>query len=337
MDGQAVTRYPDDLGAELDPVREAAGEWLSLLHSGEDDPALEAGFRDWLDADEGHRAAFMAMTSTWEMLGAAGEQWQAAERRRGQRRRVLAGAVAVSVAVAAGLGQWLMTDRAEVFETRHGEQRTAMLADGSRLVLNTDSRVVVRYAAHRRAISLERGEAAFDVAHDTTRPFVVTAGREDVVAVGTSFTVRMENSLDPRVTLMEGRLKLVAANDRSGGGQAVMLHAGQRWSPGQGISTLAPGETEASGAWRRGEVVFDNTPLPEAVREMNRYSAAPILLDVVRAENFRISGVFRLEDGPVFAHTLAGLYGLTAEERDGAIHILGEPQNNFSGKVRNGG
>jgi transmembrane sensor len=114
------------------------------------------------------------------------------------------------------------------------------------------------------------------------------------------------------------------------------MRAGQRWTPVRGVSTLNPGDVEEASAWRRGEIVFDETSLAEAVKEMNRYNAARICLDVSRAEDFKISGIFRLDDGAAFARTLAGLYGLTVEERDSAIHIVGEPRPpiNFEGQVQ---
>jgi transmembrane sensor len=332
-----VTGYLPDPEFDAERVRKDASDWLVVLRSSARSPEMEAEFRDWLQADPTHGEAFFGVTRTWELLGAAGEELRTAQRGQRMRRRVLASAVAACVVAAVGVGAWLAVTPVQTFETRHGEQRTVRLSDGSRLALNTDTKVVVRFLPHRRSLRLDRGEAAFDVAHDASRPFVVTAGRESVTAVGTSFTVRMLSGPDLSVTLAEGRLKLTpAVAAEAASAPPVLMHAGQRWTPARGVSTLEQGDLDEASAWRRGEVVFNDISLAEAVKEMNRYSAARIFLDVSRAEEFKISGIFRLDDGAAFAKTLAGLYGLTVEERDSAIHIVGEPrpQINFEGQVQ---
>ena len=73
---------------------------------------------------------------------------------------------------------------------RVGEQKNITLADGSKLHLNTDSIVTVDFTENARNIVLLRGEAHFDVAHDTSRPFTVTAGNNTVTAVGTAFNMQ---------------------------------------------------------------------------------------------------------------------------------------------------
>ena len=79
----------------------------------------------------------------------------------------------------------------QVYVTQIGEQQTIVLPDQSQILLNTDSRVAVSYQADRRLLTLHKGEAHFDVAHDAKRPFDVYAGGGRVNAVGTAFTVRM--------------------------------------------------------------------------------------------------------------------------------------------------
>lgn len=75
------------------------------------------------------------------------------------------------------------------YQTRVGENTTIELPDSSKLVLNTNSFVVVRYSAGARIIELQRGEINIDVAHDTSRPLSVIAGGKIIQAVGTAFNV----------------------------------------------------------------------------------------------------------------------------------------------------
>ncbi|MEJ1961315.1 MAG: FecR domain-containing protein [Gammaproteobacteria bacterium] len=66
------------------------------------------------------------------------------------------------------------------------------MRDGSAITLNTDSQLRVALTEAERRVDLKQGEAFFEVAKDSTRPFVVEAGRKRVVAVGTKFSVRRD-------------------------------------------------------------------------------------------------------------------------------------------------
>ncbi|MFX9169461.1 FecR domain-containing protein, partial [Acinetobacter baumannii] len=88
------------------------------------------------------------------------------------RRRWLAGG---GLALAAGLAGLSLTPLATRLRADHatgvGERRDLALADGSHVLLNTDSALSVDYTADRRGVALQRGEAFFAVARDPARPF----------------------------------------------------------------------------------------------------------------------------------------------------------------------
>src|SRR5690606_20728867 len=119
----------------------------------------------------------------------------------------VAAALAASLVIALG-GVWWLTEVRGAYATRPGEQKVATLKDGSRIALNTDTRLDVRFDAGRRRIRLDRGEAMFEVAHDADRPFVVVAGDTRVQALGTVFIVRRTGD-DVVVTLVKGRVAVV--------------------------------------------------------------------------------------------------------------------------------
>src|SRR5690606_18195659 len=85
------------------------------------------------------------------------------------------------------------------------ERLAVPLDDGSLLTLNTDTRAVVRYRDGIRGVTLQKGQALFEVAKDPSRPFVVTAGQRTVTALGTAFDVRLSESRF-EVTMLEGRV-----------------------------------------------------------------------------------------------------------------------------------
>ena len=97
----------------------------------------------------------------------------------------------------------------QIYSTALGEQRLAELPDGSTLQLNTNTQVEVDFSKGLRKIRLLKGEAHFDVAHNPSRPFEVYAGDGMVKAVGTAFSVYLNNH-DVEVTVTEGRVELAS-------------------------------------------------------------------------------------------------------------------------------
>ena len=163
------------------------------------------------------------------------------------------------------------------------------LNDGTRVYLNTATRIVIHYDRFTRRVELETGEALFDVAKATDRPFIVSAGDRQVTALGTSFLVRRD---DQRlaVTLVEGRVRV---------NQKFTLTPGERLTltPG-GAARLGEPPLDKATAWRRGQVVLDDTPLAVAVAEMNRYSPIQLEIEQPEAGSLLISGLFQAGTPP---------------------------------------
>lgn len=290
-------------------------------------PALEA----WLAETPEHAAAFERANAVWAILPRAASHrpdevaLQSPPRRPVARTftRPVIAAIAACLSLLAGLGVlwWSLAD-AGAYATRVGEQRVATLQDGSRIALNTDSQVDVRFDSGRRRIELDRGEAMFEVAHDAERPFIVIAGDTRVVALGTVFTVRRTRD-DVVVTLIKGRVAVShqGARDTPAADAVVTLRPGEKLTESvNGPSRIEPESIERATAWRRGQTVFQDTPLGLAVAELNRYGGPPIVVDDPRLAALPISGVFATNASD-FAEAAAALHGLRLERRGKSLHI----------------
>lgn len=299
-----------------DPVAADAAAWLVRLQAAPREPAVEASFRAWLSGGDDRVDAFSRATEIWEALGGVAPTWAQTEGRRKRRRGMAASAAAACMVI---LGAWFVVNLPPIYRTAVGEQRVVRLNDGSAVTLNTASRIDVHFSDARRVVELERGEAYFDVARDTGRPFVVEAGGEQVKALGTTFIVR-RNPNDVEVTLLSGIVD-VSRDDGAGGGGPVTLSPGQRLRTGKsGGARIDRPQLEQVAAWRHGELLLDDTPLAEAVAEMNRYSRRPIVLETAPPADIHISGVLKVGDSASFARTLASLYGMQlVESRDGFL------------------
>jgi transmembrane sensor len=308
-----------------EPVRAEAAVWLARLHSDHRSADVERGFRAWFAADPLHAAAFERMTQSWEATRALRSEQisrpsaDAASRGRGTRRAAFI-ALAASIAALSVAGGWFLGSSREavhapVIETALGERRSLVLADGSKVVLNTDSRIEVAFDSKARRIRLERGQARFDVAKAAGRPFIVSAGGKSIVALGTAFDVRWTDA-KLSVVLFEGRVSV-----SSGGGVpllnpkvAVTLEPGNRAQFERSAVTVRPvGRLEREEAWVGGRAVFEGTPLSEAIAEMNRYTHRRLQLTDPAIGQWRISGTFSVEDVDAFARSLSDLLPLHAE------------------------
>jgi transmembrane sensor len=234
-----------------------------------------------------------------------------------------------------------------VVATAVGEQRQLVLADGTRVFLNTDTRIVVKYDKQARRVELRRGEALFNVARRSDWPFIVTAGDRQVKALGTSFVVRKDVER-LAVTLVEGSVLVSpalpeqiqptidapgaieqtpasTALDARGAGE-FKLAAGQRLTFDAGsVTRLDTPSIEKTTAWRRGQVILDDTPLQAAVIEMNRYYEAKLIVADPDAAALPINGLFQAGDSAHFANAVAQAYGLVVIERGNEIVLSGKP------------
>ncbi|AYG95648.1 FecR family protein [Brevundimonas naejangsanensis] len=232
---------------------------------------------------------------------------------------IAAGATAL-VALAL-FASWAM-DRPLDYATATGEQRTLRLADGSRVILDTGSRVSVRLRPDRRSVTLVSGQAFFDVEGDPARPFVVTAGDTTVTAVGTRFDVRRLGQ-GARVTLVEGRVDVGSPGTAR---PVWSLAPGQQVVTTQGAPEVRTVDAARETSWTTGRLVFAATPIREAVAEVSRYSDRRIELKDGGIAQIPVSGAFDTGDTEAFIAALSDLYGVTASRSpDGAI-ILRAPE-----------
>ena len=211
--------------------------------------------------------------------------------------------------------------------TTAGYER-ARLDDGSTLELNTASAARVQFTTAERRVELESGEAHFEVAHDTVRPFVVNAGGVAVRAVGTAFNVRFVSGA-VEVTVTEGKVTVGSALSASG---PTLVAANQRLAiplvpaaaPAPVIEPLAPSDVRAVLAWQRRATDFSDTPLAEVTARFNRHNALQLVITDPALGSRRIGGIFALDDVEAFVRLLER-DGIIRAERRGDTLLLRAP------------
>lgn len=284
--------------------------WAALGELRESRPVLEA--RDYLAAQESRQEPALAWRRFWA------DAWP---------RTALAGTLGTALAGALAAVTLLfvhMYPGSQTLETGVGEVRRATLADGSVVTLNTDSRLRINVGREAREITLVAGQARFDVAHDASRPFRVSAGDITVTALGTAFDV-IALPRRTAVTLIEGKV-VVEAEDEPGRratvssvlapGQQVALYRG-------GLTRPRPARLEATLAWQNQLVDLSDMKLADALEEVNRYSDTKVVVADPSLANEQVSGVFKAGDVEAVSAALRAYFGLVILRRGHDEIVLG--------------
>ena len=321
-----MTRNDEDVIS----IPEQATRWWDVLRSGEASAAEKREFASWVIQVPEHVEATLRMARVHKALSRPGVRWPdttpetlireakaaseevifplarlreapPAPRRPPGMRIAFGVAAALLLAVCV---TWLGLVRPEQFQTEVGEQRSVMLADGSRITLNTASRVDVRFSRDRRLVELDEGEAIFDVARDAQRPFDVRVGGVVVRAVGTRFNID-RRAARTVVTVMEGHVSVRAGGARVT--QSRELYVGDQVV----IGDAGPGQvrkgtdlTEVT-AWTQRELVFRRRSLGEIAEEFNRYNLARLEIRSPTLQRREVTGIFRTDDLASFVAILA--------------------------------
>jgi transmembrane sensor len=310
-------------------LRQDVLEWFVRRNREEWQAADEREFQAWLVADARHRAAYRQWESRWAALDAISPEtvatWRSgfagskgAPTRRGFLKPAFAVAAA-GMAVGGGFLGWRHLQAQPVFEqafaTPRGQQLDLPLPDGSRLRLDTATRIEIRLFRDRREVTLLDGQAVFAVQSDTGRPFDVLAGPLRVRVVGTRFAVRYTPGIagaeGARVSVEEGKVHVMRKEaernaEKDAAKKGVFLAAGQQVES-DALGALAavssvPGEGIAP--WREHRLSFVDTPLSRALAELERYGNTGLVVKDPLVAALRLSGTFDPRDARTLRRAL---------------------------------
>ncbi len=322
---------PSSSCGNRDAIEAEAARLLARLNSAptsEDESEICA----WVESDPRHAVAFARAETAWEAaerlksaaadisLPPLAEIVSEEQQRRLSRNIMIAAAVAVLFFLVAAIVTVRTFSGIDRYQTGIGEYRDIALDDGSTLHLNSDSEAEVRFTSNGRKVRIVKGEASFDVAHDSKRPFDVEARSAMIRAVGTAFNVRMRPSI-VELTVTQGTVTV-----HSGGGAAQKVAAGSGaviQPRNVALTRLAPRLIDQRTAWREQMVELDGETVEQAAGEFNRYRAAPILIGDTRVSSLRIGGCFRTSDSREFLSALQLSLPIRAVHgEDGSVMLL---------------
>lgn len=232
-----------------------------------------------------------------------------------------------ALAAMIGAGFWLVTPgliqnlQADIVSSRDLVSEIT-LPDGSRAYLGADTALALDFADGRRALTLLRGEAYFDVRHSTTTDaqgqFTVHVGPDQVRDIGTRFNVERQSS-GAIVTVTQGEVEVQGSLDPS----AQRLLEGDRLVLSDGhAQTATSSDPEAVLAWMDGRLVVEGARLDEVARTLERHAPGRIILRG-HAQNRLISGTFPLGDVDGTLETMAAALDLSVIRITPYLIIIG--------------
>jgi transmembrane sensor len=339
-----------------DFARQAAATWHDRLQRENVSDETRQAFNLWLAQSPEHERAYAAIDRAWSVLQAGVHEpeilalrHEAAlrlSRAASRSLRPLRFATAVALVLALGgiatllvthslaersILAWVLepsnTETERIYTTTVGERLVVTLLDGSQVTLDTQSQLRVAWSKRERNMKLVRGQALFEVAKDRTRPFVVEARKQRLVALGTAFDVRVEDG-QMKVTMIEGTVRVEPATATSDSrttplSPARILTAGEQLVvDAQSEDHIHPADPDRATSWRRGQIIFDDTRLADAVGELNRYSETQIVLSDPTLADLRLSGAFATGRPNVFVEAVTGYFAVAVASRDSQSIVL---------------
>ena len=321
------------------PLEDAVAYWLAR-HDADPATAADPAFLAWLARSERHAQAWRRGQAVWgqalddmegDPLADALRASALAARPPTWPKALVAASIAAVVLLGAAGGWRYWSGREQPaasqvasasatlprLATRVGERRALTLSDGTRLDLDSDTRIDVAFNDKARRLILLKGRAYIQVGHDAARPFSVDAGDQTIVDRGTAFAVRFEPGTIA-VMLAQGSVAIgaqgAAPDHELKPGQRLVLQAGRP-------DRVEPFDLATAFAWRDGFVEFSDTPLADAVAEMNRYGGSKMVIVDPRVRALKVSGRFKLGEPERFLRTVSLLLPVRAVRVGDTIEI----------------
>ncbi len=334
-----------------DERMEAANRWIVMVDEGLSADDLRA-LEDWLAEDPKNLPELLDAARVWDRtdkLSRLAELFPEPVTRRRYKPRLIPAVVAAGLIVMVVSVFFLTTssvpDRDErellsvmqserTYETEIGEQSTALLPDGTAVVLNTNTRVAVTYTAGARVLNLERGEIHIEVAEDPSRPLSVIAGDRIVQALGTAFSIEITHDQKIELVVTEGKV-VVGVHETHAAQSAVppilaqspsnTVAAGEELllgTPEEVVTPVSIEDIEVKLSWREGSLIFRGEPLEEALTEVERYTTVEFVFMDEELKKRSVSGRYRAGDVDALLTVLRINFDISYEYSDDGRVLL---------------
>lgn len=291
---------------------EEAARWLAALDAGS---ATREDFEAWRAADSRRAVAFAQVVDAFEQIEPLRALHDPLPRpSRLNRRNMLRGGMLAGGIVLAGGTVAMQAAARDHAETGVGQRRTVVLADGTRVSLNTDTRISWRIKGTTRSLWLERGEIGLDVRAVAGPALRLSANGMRFDLEPGIFNARREPET---VALLVLKGTAETGHRQVGEGALVQVIGGDL--------AVRPAEAVAidrARSWRNGQLVFEGESLDFVVSEFNRYLDDKLVVADPRLSRIRLGGRFTNTDPAELLKALEASFGIHARRAESGAIML---------------
>lgn len=289
----------------------------------------------WLRADERNMRYFIELKQVWvlqnmpdipptaeqmrQLAGICGASVPVAKTTRSIWRRSMVAAVMVALL---GLNIYLLADKLNSVKPLEEEGRVLLadlpgaykhtvytnkgtkarfdLPDGSKVWLNADSRITFpdKFLGTTREIELS-GEAFFDVVSDSLNPMIISTNKQlKVKVLGTKLNIKSyDNDAESVTTLVSGEVELL--HDKTGLQKTVLAKLQNEQSyilrNNERRGLVQRSDTTKQIAWKNGYLIFEETPLSEVIKQLERWHGAKFMIEDASILDYKYTAEFHSE------------------------------------------
>ncbi len=286
----------------------------------------------WMESDPGNKQFLLKERKLYNAVLLHGEDKQVQQQAGRQQyflRRGIARflRVAAMIVVAFGLGYFWQSEKTEgpiamqTISVPAGQCVNVTLPDGSNIWLNAQTTIQypVSFNKENRQIKLD-GEAYFNVAKDSKRPFIVNTKECSVEVLGTKFNIDAYSSRDKFETvLMEGSVKVSMLDDPT---QAVSLKPNNKVYRSNGKLLTQKVSNYERYRWKEGLICFVDEPFKVVMEDFEKFYGLTIVVNNQKVTQYLYTGKFKQTDGVDYALSLLQKNIHFTYQRDRENHIV---------------
>ncbi|WP_304252273.1 FecR family protein [Parabacteroides gordonii] len=286
----------------------------------------------WMESDPGNKQFLLKERKLYNAVLLHGEDKQVQQQAGRQQYFLHRGIarflrVAAMIVVAFGLGYFWQSEKTEgpiamqTISVPAGQCVNVTLPDGSNIWLNAQTTIQypVSFNKENRQVKLD-GEAYFDVAKDSKRPFIVNTKECSVEVLGTKFNIDAYSSRDKFETvLMEGSVKVSMLDDPT---QAVSLKPNNKVYRSNGKLLTQKVSNYERYRWKEGLICFVDEPFKVVMEDFEKFYGLTIVVNNQKVTQYLYTGKFKQTDGVDYALSLLQKNIHFTYQRDRENHIV---------------
>lgn len=199
-------------------------------------------------------------------------------------------------------------------------QNDIILPDNSKISLDANTTIKIKYYKNKRVVDLSRGKAIFEVASNLEQPFIIQTDRINVKVLGTKFEVVNFDEII-QINVLEGKVSVSKAKEDN---KALsIVTKGQSLQLDKNANLISQKSVNVAKLlqWREGKYSFQQTKLKEILDEFSKHIDVNVTFEKENAKNYPISGNFDVKHFDDFLKVLPMIHPLKVVKIEGKIVI----------------